>query len=426
MRTWKTFLTTSLAIGCAALGAACGGDDGGGGDDDVDASTPDAAPDAAPSATRALTISVVDVSVTTPGGAEAGLRGGSITVDLDDLTAGGGQVVYGGAAEDACVVTKYDATHVEHPPVGAGSFNLSNPEPKTPGLRKTVGPCNFQDGSYRCVSNSGTEAIDGQGSSISPLVTYSFENAPFADQDLVGSYLLINGFSSDVLNTGTKARAIVQQTDSTLTVLRTETPATATQLDANATFTVLNGAGPIPTNVGFPVNANFLGDNVDQIGLALTADDEFGAVDMSGPTRGEGFDLDDVSALPHALPLDAAAHFSCSGTGGNCGGPVDTTSPVIQALVIAGRTTDGNLTDLADYEMPDPTSSYATFRCAFPLGTEGDIPLDAINAILSTNPTRIETRVLIVDGKIGEDTVNPLNGYAVVVGHGLVGHTDVP
>jgi hypothetical protein len=423
MQSWKKLL---FAFATSAALAACGGDDDGSGDDtqDHDANVPDSGIDAWAGATRSLTISVVDVEVTTPSAAAAVTRGGSINIEVEDLTMGGGEVVAGTTPVGGCVVTRYDATHQPHPTVGAGTVTIANPGAEESGLLKTVGPCNYTAGvGYQCISAGATmqdidTTVTGDG-----RVAYDFTEQTFAG-DLVGSYLNVNGFTDANLNSGSSAFPILANPSATrLTAFNTA--ATTDQTTATGSFAVINGAGPIPT-LG-TANADFLGAESDQIHISKPADANFGAIDFTVYTRGEGFALDDASAQPHEFPTTAeAVTFSCGGTGGNCGADADPAG-VLEAFIISGRTTDASVEGLADYEMPTPTGTWTTFQCGFLLdvSTEGTIPADAVAAILATNPTRIETRILQMAGTQGEDG-DQANPYTVVVGHGVVGHTTIP
>jgi len=420
-QTWK-HLATSLAVGCAVTLGACGG----GGDDDgsagPDAPTGDGDPDGFEGPTRALTISVADLAVTTPSAAAVSTRGGAISIEVEDLTTGGGEIVFGESPVGGCVVTRFDAAHPAHPTLDAGTVTIANPGVEESGLLKPVGPCDYRpDTGYLCVS---TEAADQTATAtptgVSGTELYAFQDQNFA-RDYVGSYLVVNGFAQAGNNSGARAFPIVgQPAATTLTVVNDGGAAGTT---AAASFSVINGAGPIPTAGG--ANADFLASEVDQIRIAKPASDEFGAIDVTVYTRGEGFDLDDASALPHQLPTSAAAvTFSCGGAGGSCGADADPTG-VLEAFVISGRTTDASVEGLEDYEMPAPTGTYATFQCGFLLdeSTSGTIPADAVAAILATGPTRIETRVLNVAGVQGVDGDQ---AFTIVVGHGVVGHTTIP
>ena len=72
---------------------------------------------------------------------------------------------------------------------------------------------------------------------------------------------------------------------------------------------------------------------------------------------------------------------------------------------------------------PDAVRSWSTFTCTFIGLNTVTIPVEAWDAVLATNPTRIQTRVL----RLGAKT-NAVPGHDVnlVAGQGYAGLTDVP
>ena len=75
---------------------------------------------------------------------------------------------------------------------------------------------------------------------------------------------------------------------------------------------------------------------------------------------------------------------------------------------------------LAISDMPGPVDRYATFRCigvaTMPTVTMAE---EFVEAVLGTNPTRIETRLL----RVNTNTEEPAT--TILVGHGMVGYTDI-
>jgi hypothetical protein len=140
---------------------------------------------------------------------------------------------------------------------------------------------------------------------------------------------------------------------------------------------------------------------------SVSLDSSLGQVD-SFPTTAADYTLS-------CDPMTGAMDGQCGRTDGGS----------INALIISGETTDAPIT-VADGAtgMPDPVGTFATFQCAF-LGLQtGTIPEAAVEAILGTNPTRIQTQVIIAGGTIAS---NP-NGEAVtniLLGHAVVGFTDL-
>jgi hypothetical protein len=383
-----------------------------------------------PFATRAGTIAIADVRVTTPGAAAVGgIRGGAIDIEFSDLTLGGGEVVFGTSPIGGCTVTRYDADgtpNAPHPAVDAGTVTIANPGDEESGLLKPVGPCTFSEGrGYACSSHGGLT----NGVTVSPgandTATYVLSAQDFTGVDLEGAYLTVSGFTEGGNNSGAAAFPIIRQLGATGNNLVVVNPGAAAEAVVdNVNFGILNGAGPIPVGAGG--DANFLALEVDQIRVTKPADDDWPAIDFTTYTRGEGFDLDDASAEAHEFPTTAVdMDFSCAGVGGNCGADGDAT---LEALIVSGRTTDAPIpgAPYPDYLMPDPVTQYATFQCGFLLQDSARLPSGAVEAILSTDPTRVEVRVLRVAGTVLQDSENANAETRILIGHGVVGHTDIP
>ncbi len=422
MKTWKSLMMTSLLLGTGGLLAACGDDEPGAGaidanDHDAEGDPPDAMP---PTATRAMTLAINDIKLTSPQGAGAGMRGGVISLEFTDLTANGGEVIFGTSTAGACVVQRFDATHTARPLVDAGPIVISGDA-----LEKTVGPCGFANGAYRCISAAGAaQTSTATATGVNGIVVYSFPAQTF-DGELVGSYLNVNGYATNAtFNTGASAVPIIAQSANSLTVVNPAGSGTADTTRAGVTFAVIAGAGPIPT-AGTGADGRFLGDETTNVTITKETDDDWGPIDYTVYARGVGFDLANTSAQPHEFPFAAEdVVFTCTGVGGDCGGDAAGT---LEAMIVSGKTTDAPIPKGArDFEMPTPVTAYTTFQCGFLLADEGTIPTDAVTAILSTNPTRIETRVLRVAGAQVMEGPDLLNPGIIVVGHGLVGHSTAP
>jgi len=408
--------------------AGCGFDAGGAGDDvAVDAATSDGRGDGGQLGGLAATIAVTDVRVTTPGGAAAGVRGGAISVEFSDLSTGGGDVLYGVDPIGDCVVTRYavDGTSTPHPRVNGGTVTISNPGSEQSGLLKPVGPCELaQSAGYLCSSHGGAASNVTVSPGGDGTATYILSDADFTGVDLEGAYLQVNGLVNASNNSRESAFPIVRQFGVKGNNLVVSNPTLAGEILASgATFAIRNGAGPVPT--GFGGDADFLGLSVDQIRISKPATDAWGAIDFTTYTRGENFDLDYGSDEAHQFPVagGTAMQFSCAGVDGDCGSEGDET---LEAIVVSGRTTDGPIPggDYPEYLMPDPVTEYAEFQCAYLLSDTATIPAAAVDAILSTDPTRVEVRVLRVAGTTLED--GELNHGQILIGHGVVGHTTLP
>lgn len=176
----KTISTRlGVVIGASFLLAACGDNILPGGDDGPDASQIDgdipidAPPDTEPppEATISGTLAVFDVALTDPTAAlVGGVRGGAIRMSFNDLTVGGGEVVFSGGVDapiGSCLITKFDADSLPNPRLDAGTVTVGPPEsPVASALLKTVGPCNLnaafgEPDPYVCISHNQTGATAG-------------------------------------------------------------------------------------------------------------------------------------------------------------------------------------------------------------------------------------------------------------------------
>ena len=433
MRTLKSLLASTLFLAAAACG-----DDSSGGDDspDIDADTtvPDGEDiDGTPAATRSGTIAVSDIEVTTPQGANAGLRGAVVSIEFVDLTMDGGEAIYGTSSVGACLVTRYDVggTATPHPAVDAATVTVSAPETGDSGLLMPVAPCNFVDGrGYLCIAHAAVANDVVVAPGLNGTASYVLGDQDLSSVDAVGSYLAISGLTQAGNNGSFPVVGQGVNQDSNTLVVGNPLVATEAAGTDNVQYSVINAAGPIPTAGQGPTFGDFLSDETTSVRIQKPADDDWGAFDVTLYARGEGLTLNSESAQPHEFPFTAQnVTFSCDpdpemGTGGNCGADIETPpAGTIKAFIVSGRTTDGSTATIPDYIMPPPVTEYATFQCGFPLGMSATIPEAAVEAILSTNPTRIETRVLVVAGAQVMDGENVAN---VVVGHGLVGHSTRP
>lgn len=442
MRTWKSLTYTFATAGAfALLGAACGDDGGDEHDHDAnvgdDAGEPDASIDAMPTATRSGTIAIADVNVTTPGAvAIGGLRGGSITIDISDLTQGGGEIIYGTSPLDGCIVTRYDETHTANPVVDIGTVTLSGN-----GFHKPVpaGGCTFVGGAYRCIYDAATgltgsvvAGAPGAGQSL-----FSFTGEDFSGFNPVGMYLSTGGWTNASNNGSFPVLGAVGQTS---LVVPQGTTVSETQSAEQVTHSLLVGAGPIPY-LGGAIATDFLAGADTNVTVATVAGDVYPAITESISVQGDGFTLDTADAsgtfgednyvaaqiLPHQFPTevptggaaeDVFAEFACSG--GSCG---EQSTATVKAFVVSGRATTQTIPGGApDYYMPaaGATETYTTFQCAFIGANTAELTKGFIEAVLSVNPTRIETRTFRFAGELtGDGGLNSLN---ILVGHGHVGH----
>ncbi|MCE9577638.1 MAG: hypothetical protein K8W52_31095 [Deltaproteobacteria bacterium] len=440
MRTWTRLSAILATAGATLLATACGG--GSSNPDsrvtdtnmNPDAGTPDGSPDAAV-ATRALTISIADVTVTTPGAAGLGLKGGVILLEPADVTQGGGELVFGTSPVGGCVVYKYSnatgSTSTPNPIVDEGAFTLTGA-----GLLKPTGTCSFVPGAgYVCIVDAGsatasaTHQLGPLGGAGGPHVySLKFTGKDFSGTDLVGTYVKVTGLATAQLS-GSFA-VIAQPAADTLNVLVPSDINNSETDVAGVTYTFVAGAGPIPTALG--ANADFLSDDGGRSGAAndppaepviihKAAGTQYGEVMDTIEPAGEGFILDPAGDKPQAFPSTARdVTFSCTTCGTKTGEP-------LYGMLISGRTTDAPVPASPDFYMPPASAgtTYHTFTCGFPFGMSATIPSAAVAEILKDTPTRIETRVFRAALHQPADTLNPLNAANIVVGHGFVGHTTI-
>jgi hypothetical protein len=434
-RTSKRLTTTLVAMSAAALlGTACGDDDGGSPDANT---TPDAAspadaarPDATPPR-HTGTVAVSEVTVTTPGA--PGVRGGAISIIYSDPADTAGEVAFGvNPPISTCYVKKYTPADAESPATNEGTITIAGN-----GLLKPVGECAFAEGlGYECTIDSGNATI-AIVNLASTLYQVTLTGEEYSDVDLVGSSIRLSGYAgAEAVYNGTWS--VVGQTNgkgATLLNIVIPTPGLAAPLAAAHDYRLLGGFGPVPTTGLGAVDTDFLGGAGTTVSItkADTAAPGAPALAVNLPPAGEGFELDGEgdAILAHEFPFTAApVTFTCGDT---CGALPTGATAGLQVIAVSGRTTDAILPNPPTQQVPPffmpPVSatrvSYATFQCTFfetaPAGSNSftaTMPQAAVEAILSTNPTRIETRVFRFSASQA--------GANVLVGHGVVGHSSPP
>ena len=396
----------------------------GGPDAHVDAHV-DGMIDAGAAAMRGALLAIQEVTVIDADAKTLGLRGGAITIQFADLTQGGGTVLSGTTPINGCVVTQYSLPNkLPNPEVDAGTVTISGN-----GLLRPVGPCNFTSAStpYDCVSMQATASI--QAISSGGVCHYIVAGGNFAN-DSTAAYLDVHGFQNNAFNGRNPiGGAVDSDSNGTLDELEVaipNPPTVGTSETKTMTYKIVDGAGPIPAAV-FGVSGDYLASTVNGtqgvVRVVKGPDPDWPALDVTIPVRGEGYALATSGDLPTAFPTTARnVQYTCVGTGGNCGAEVTPPTGEFNGTLIFGSTTDANVNGLPDFAMPPPVSSFTTFQCAYLLSDSATIPQAAVQAILSTNPRRIEINVgrvtaAIVNGNIAQEQGN------IVVGHAIVGHT---
>lgn len=447
-------ITLAAALAAGGSLAACGDDSTPKGAVDArraDASPPDGPTfDAAPVATVSSTIAITDVALVDPISllppsaqcptCPGGIGGGSILMSFSDLTdAGGGTVVGTGTTNvNGCIVVKYDPTHPPHAQLDGGPITITNsPANESPatGLLKTVGPCTLIPalGGYTCISHASTtgEAVTATTTGVpAGTVAYVF-STPFTGQNLIGSYLSVNGFTTHTeFNSGTGAFPILGMANGNTTLIALNPAGNATGMSEVGTTildTILNGFNPVPDQgAGDNGPANFLGTG--KIEVKKDANTVWPAIDQIVDVPGEGWTLADESLL-YKFPLTTAptngVTYGC-GSSNTCG---DGSTNLIQAMIVSGRATKQSVASLPPFLMPTDVPGVDTweeFQCAFIGAQDATLTKDAIQQIIDFQPTRVETRVINAAGAIIMTGPGNLNTLNLLVGHGYVGHTDPP
>jgi len=184
---------------------------------------------------------------------------------------------------------------------------------------------------------------------------------------------------------------------------------------ADATYTTFVGRKPIPNPAGFDFLAGQREVLVHKDGTTLVP-----AFDVMLSASGEDFAL--AGTQPHQFPTAAAdLTFTCEGASGNCG--AEGSGGEVGIMLVEGETTDVLPEGDDDgTRMEPPTTRHATFRCAS-LVNSVSIPMAGVEAILGTNPARIQVSV----SRLRFDPVPGAPGTTttVMVGHSLIGFTTV-
>ncbi|HTE55015.1 MAG TPA: hypothetical protein VK698_29385 [Kofleriaceae bacterium] len=428
-RSSSIFLSGALAL---AAGAACGGDDdddddttddadddGGDSPDagdggDVDAGEPDAA---GPILLRAGTIAVTETSITNPLPKGVGpFSGGVVTVSFADTTTITVPPVEGfDNPVGNCLITVYDIAAGDQEPetVGEGVVTVT-------GTANGEFTCADDAGEYTCQSTdpaiAGGVAGNAEGGTLDEdLDILALAGANFTPE-MQGMQIALTGF-------GTQDGIYPIREVMSDSILRLDGIDEVVSGDADATFSTFVGGGPIPNDVGF----NFLDDGIakDAADVVVSKDATtiLPASEVAFKARGEGLTL--TGTQPHEFPFTTPTEdvtFTCEGDG--CGTEPDQATGILDVMVINGVTTDVLPTENDDtITMLPAQNSYATFQCSALVGNDVTIPAAGVDAILGTNPARVQItvgRFAAVPQSAPEYTNN------VVVGHSLTGFTTAP
>jgi len=421
---WSRHFNFLIVAGLALAAPACScGDDDDTGDRPDARVQADSAPDidAAPEGLlRSGTIAVTEAAITNPG--LDTFSGALVRVLFSDTHTGSPPAPAAGFESNinGCLIQVWDVgTNEAADQVEEGALVVTGTENGDFG-------CGFvsADVGYACRSANpdiaGGTAGNGEGMTLTGDGD-TFEMVGFdVSATMAGMYLRLDGFAPVPDGTMIPILAADEATD-TLTLFGVNDALTVTGT-ATATFSTLVGVGPVPGGAQFLLGA------ADEINISKTAGDIVGAIDEDFAAHGQGYTLvDDADMdkyLPHTIPFDGSeVNFACEAAG--CGAAGD--GGVIEAVVINGQTTDGEITGPINpaSPLPPPVDSYATFTCSFIGQNTATLSADAMAVILGTNPTRIQTSVGRYKGTIiaAEDGTSQV---VVVQGHSLLGFSDAP
>jgi hypothetical protein len=392
----------------------CGDDDGDGGT--ADASSTDGAPDPDGSMAQLLRSGVAAITETSVPQL-GGISGAAVVIGIDDETTRTVPPVPGFVnILNSCVIYVYDHEADQSPPeqTDMGAITVT-------GTSNGEFACAFnaERGAYGCQS---TNAAIAGGSGTDFVLDGANDELEMAGVETVaemaGMYIMLNGFPDVPDGTMFPIAAVDTDTD-TLTLVGVPDGIDSTGV-ADSAFATFVGVGPVP---GGP---SFLDDGTNEVVIAKAADDLVPAITKTMHAAGEGFTLDSDPDndyyLPHQLPTDGSlVKFKCTGEG--CG-PAGSGGEIMGLIGINGATTDGDLTDLPPNAMPPPVSKSSTFACAFIGSSEGQISADAMEVLLGTGATRIQTSVGRFIGS--QHAASSFGGpITYLLGHQAIGWTDV-
>jgi hypothetical protein len=425
-----TMLGMGLVPACGDDGGGSGGPDArvpgdGGGDGPDGPAAPDAGPDAAlpdamPPTRRAGTIVISELSVTADVAPE--LSGADIDIRYVDPDVATVPVFPAGATEPAvaaepgqCLVWVYSESdsEVEPPVIDEGAVTIG-------GALSPIGTCAYDAtrSGYACQFTTGTVPMNAViiADQSAGTADMAWGRPEFMDKDVEGMFIELEGLT----NGQNEGFFPIHDSDNNSLVIGNPN-ALFEVVASESSYRIFAGVGPTPAE------KPFLGDGTTVVVGKAAGAQVAGFADITLAAAGEGMQLIGTSAELHALP-DTAAEltFQCGAPGDDqCGATPAGATPM---LLLTGRTTDASLDQAGPTDMPGPTSRYAVFECR---GAEGEqaitLPLAAMQAILDTEPTRIETKLLRVvrTDDVEGDPARPGITTELLVGHGLVGYTDI-
>ncbi len=421
---FSSILASGLLTVIFAAAVGCGDDDGGDdttddADDGDDDDGPDAAvADAAVEMTRSGLIAVTETVVTNelvllgPAPVISGAVVSMAYIDEQTITV---PPVPGFTSNiDGCFITVYDVKAEDEEPVSVdeGAFTVT-------GTANGDFACAFSDtaGGYVCQSTDADLGGGVPGNAIDGVLdtdgTFTLTGANFGPE-MAGMYLQLDGFDGDA--DGVYPIVNVPKGGETLELSPLVVVPVAATGGKTATYTTFVGEGPM-----FDVApVEFLDDGIskDSQDVVISKDDSdlVAGFTVTARARGQGLFLSKDLDQPHEFPATAAdVTFGCVAE--DCGSDPDEATGQLDAMVINGITTDV-LPEKGDdgLTMLPAEFSYAVFSCSA-LGSDTvEIPEEGVQAILDTNPARVQITVGRFVAALPPDTT-------VVLGHSLTGFT---
>lgn len=384
-----------LAGALATSALACGGDDDDDGGNEVDAGD-DEDPDAMPpiDLTREGTIAITQNRLLNPILGETPVNGTTITLGWTDPTNDVAPVPGFESSQLACKLKIYDFGGGDTPPSAPDEGVLT-----VTGTNHGPFECAHDGAKYVCASADSVVSGAGQSADgvtvanggMAGTLTFVFGEEIFTANALVGMHLVVDGFTdgpggdSSAFN-GFPMPVVGNASNAIVVANVLSYPGTNAIGATGASYSNTIGGGPIPGGFElFPAEGD--------VTVTKPQSDKVDAIDESLSPAGAGFALDNESSDPTAFPVNIAdateLKFTCEGEGGTCGRAAEG----IDVLTISGEASNGDISAVGPTSLGTGATTYATWQCSGFASTGVRLPIDAIQAILDINPTRVRMSI---------------------------------